>query len=826
MGRSCLLAFIAASGSVHLLPELPGAAFHLFFWFVVLLLTLMAVLCGRRFGKPWAWILLLWAAAAGYSSTVLRAETRLADALDDTNVNLVSRVELRIVSLPRRFPGMQSFDAEVLRSVPDGVPRKIRVSWRSGKWRGPYARDDIVDHAGPQVVPGQIWRMALILKPPHGSRNPHGFDYEQYMFAQGVRAVGTVRGEPVLLGDEPWHSLTTVTERARYEVRERMLPYLHDKRYGAVLLALAIGDQASVQATDWDVFSRTGITHLVSISGTHVTMIAGLGGFVVAVLWRRLRVRGRALAERIPAQVAAGLGALLVAWLYCLLAGWGVPAQRTFLMLAVIASSYILRLSLSPSRLLVLAAFVVIVLDPWAVMASGFWLSFGAIAVLMAIAAQAGRRVGIRSNSVRDRLSAAAMAATRIQLMISAALMPALALLFNQVSVASPLANAYAIPLISVLVTPLSLLAALFAVLPGMDLLADWTSYLAHAVLHVMMMPTAWLADQSLSSIDVAAAPRVLTLLALLGLVVAFLPRGVPGSVLGWALAFPALAWIPPGPPYGAWDAVALDVGQAGAVVIKTARHNVLFDTGLRHSATVDSASRVIWPYFRSSGVSHLHSLVVSHADIDHVGGLRSLLETMSVEQAYSSFSIDSWLRREAGMIDTVDTTPRPRAMTPCHQGQQWEVDGVRFQMLWPPSDHYSSQHASSRERNDRSCVLRIQGLHHSLLLTGDISAASEQELLNHGLGNNDAVMAPHHGSNSSSSLGFVDTAQADHAVMQAGAWSRYGHPHPAVVRRWENTGAKVWRTDLHGAVIMQSRESGLHMQGERQRKRRYWQTW
>lgn len=155
MGRSCLLAFIAASGSVHLLPELPGAAFHLFFWFVVLLLTLMAVLCGRRFGKPWAWILLLWAAAAGYSSTVLRAETRLADALDDTNVNLVSRVELRIVSLPRRFPGMQSFDAEVLRSVPDGVPRKIRVSWRSGKWRGPMPAMTSLTMPGPRWFQGR-----------------------------------------------------------------------------------------------------------------------------------------------------------------------------------------------------------------------------------------------------------------------------------------------------------------------------------------------------------------------------------------------------------------------------------------------------------------------------------------------------------------------------------------------------------------------------------------------------------------------------------------------------------------------------------------------
>lgn len=825
IGRTSLLGFIAASGSVHLLSELPGHSLRLALWTALILLTVIYVFFWRDRSECQIWVVPLWAALAGFSLTVARADERLADSLAESNVNLVTRVELRVVSLPRRLSGMQSFDADVIRSIPDGVPARIRVSWRSGEWRGPYARDDMPDHSGPSIVPGQIWRMALILKPPHGSRNPHGFDYEGYMFAHGARAMGTVRGVPVLLRDEPWHSLTVIAERARHIVRERMLPYMQDKRYGAVLLALAIGDQASVRTEDWDVFNRTGITHLVSISGTHVTMIAGLGGLAVVALWRRVRFRGQGLAERIPAQVAGGLTALVVAWLYCLLAGWGVPAQRTFLMLAVIALSYVLRLSLSPSRLFVLAAFAVVVLDPWAMMSTGFWLSFGAVAVLMSTGAQIGRAARL-PTTVGRRWWAGAMAATRLQLMISAALLPALALLFNQISVASPLANAYAIPVVSILVTPLSLLAALCAVLPGAEFLADLLTYLAHAVLQIMMVPTNWLADQAVSSISVASAPVGLTMLALLGLGGVCLPRGVPGPILGWALLLPALTWVPLRPPYGYWDAVALDVGQAGAVVIKTARHNLLFDTGLRHSATVDSGSRIIWPYFRSVGVSYLDTLVVSHADIDHVGGLRSILDAMKVEQAYSSFNIDPWLKREAGMIGIADATIRPRSMTPCRRGQQWDVDGVRFEVLWPPPGDYSSQRSTSRERNDRSCVLRIQGQHHSLLLTGDISAPQEQELVRQDLGAHDVVIAAHHGSNSSSSARFVDAVQADHAVMQAGAWSRYGHPHPATVQRWQNAGASVWRTDHHGAIIMQSRESGVHVQGERQIKKRYWRTW
>lgn len=826
IGRASLLAFVAASGSVHLLPVLPGKTIRLALCGATILLGLAMAVLQMRSHVRWTWLLPPLAALLGVSTTVFRADTRLSDALDESNINLVSRVELRVVSLPRRFPGLQTFDAEVIRSIPEGVPSRLRVSWRNGEWRGPYARDDQYSSEGPAVVPGQRWRMALILKPPYGSRNPNGFDYEAHLFSQGVRAMGTVRGEPVLLGDEPWHSLTVAAERARHEVRERMLPHVQDKRYGAVLLALAIGDQASVQAEDWDVFNRTGITHLVSISGTHVTMIAGLGGLVLVAVWRRVSFGGQCLAERIPAQVAGALGALLVAWLYCLLAGWGVPAQRTFLMLAVIALSYVLRLSLSPSRLLLLAAFAVVALDPWAVLSSGFWLSFGAVAVLMAMAGWGGQELRPAGRRPWHRWRRAALAATQLQLMISTALLPALALLFNQISIVSPLANAYAIPVISLLVTPLSLLAAASAMAPGADVQAAWLARVAHDILLWMMVPTDWLASQAIASISVASAPMAVTLLAVPGLIVALLPGGLRGRMLGWALMLPALTWVAPRPSEGDWDAVALDVGQATAVVVRTARHSLLFDTGVRSSATVDSTIRVIEPYLRSVGDSGLDVLMVSHADIDHVGGLRSLLNAMPVEQAYSSFNIDAWLRREADLLDVQDTSERPMAMIPCQRGQQWVTDGVRFEVLWPLGADYSSLRAASRERNDRSCVVRIEGRHHSLLLTGDISRAPELELVHRGLESHDVVMAAHHGSNTSSQSEFIEALQAEHAVVQAGAWSRYGHPHPAAVQRWRSAGAKVWRTDHHGAIIMESRDSGLHVQGERQRRRRYWQTW
>ncbi|MGP1615780.1 MAG: ComEC/Rec2 family competence protein, partial [Pollutimonas bauzanensis] len=393
-GRICLLAFVAATGAAHGLPYLPD---HVV-WAGALALAVLASiavfsLAGRH---RWHVLLPLWAGIAGLLVAVARAEHRLADSLDSANENRVSRVVLRVAALPRLDPDSRQFEAEVISSMPAGVPSRIQVTWAAPDWAGPYGRAGRAPADGgyagfAELAPGQVWRMSLTLKKPHGNRNPHAFDYESHLFAQGIRATGSVRGAPLLLRDEPWASLPVMAQRARHRVRAAMQPYLAGKRYGAVLLALAIGDQASVEASDWQVFNRTGITHLVSISGSHITMIAALGGSLAFWLWRRGRLRGRALAERLPAQVAAALAALLVAWLYCLLAGWGVPARRTFLMLAVVAAAYLLRLPMDASRLLPLAAFAVVLLDPWALLASGFWLSFGAVCVLMASAGWWGR---------------------------------------------------------------------------------------------------------------------------------------------------------------------------------------------------------------------------------------------------------------------------------------------------------------------------------------------------------------------------------------------------------------------------------------------------
>ena len=832
IGRLSLLLFVGGVGVVHLLSAPPSTTLSASAAVFLVTLSIGQFLRQRRLykvsGKHGILSKVLWLATAlmiGLSYGSVWVDHRLADALDSSNEDKVSRVVLRVAELPRLNPESRVFVADVLSSVPEGVPSRIQVRWNAPGYSGPYGKKAGRRAEFPEIVPGQVWRMALVLRSPHGDRNPHGFDYEGHVFAQGIRATATVRGTPVLQKDEPWAGLAVLAQRARHRVREAMLPHIADLRWGGVLLALAIGDQASVESPDWLTFNRSGLTHLVSISGSHVTMIAAIAGIMTHFLWRRLRWRGRALAENLPAQLAGAWAALLVAWLYCLLAGWGVPARRTFVMLAVMALSLGLRVSLSPSHVLAVAAFAVVAMDPWSLLASGFWLSFLAVYVLMASTGWWGQATIAVLNKGLSVTEGKLMAAARLQLLITLALMPPLALLFSEVSLVSPLANAYAIPVIGMLVTPLALLLAGLALLPGAGVLASWVATLAHLLLEACMWPTQWLADLPGASFVVPASPWWATLFAMLGIGVALLPRGLPFRTLGWAFMLPALFWVPPRPGPGDWELYALDVGQGSALVLFTSEHVLVYDTGVRYSPDSDAAQRALLPFLRAKGVRRIDVLVISHSDIDHVGGLRSVLEVLPVEQAYASFDIPAWVRHEGRLLGGRGSPALPTVSSACSYGVHWRTDAVGFEFLWPLGDGNIAIKAGTRERNRNACVLRIKGAHHSIILPGDIGADEENALVERELPHTDVVLAAHHGSRYSSSERFVNALQAEHAIAQAGRWNRYGHPAAMIRRRWRAYGASFWETGHDGAVFARSAKGQLTVKAERETRARYWST-
>jgi competence protein ComEC len=844
-GRGLVAAGVLGVMAVHRLSDLPAAP-------ALLVGTLTALLVGvavwrlrgrRCIGWARGALLAVLAGWGAFCATALQAHHRLDQMLAEHNVDRVTRVELRIESLPKLEPDRVSFEARVLRAHPAGVPERIRVTWAASGWRGPYAPPSPPDPPFPELYAGQVWSMALLLRPIHASRNLHGFDFERHLFVDGVRAQGRVRGQPQWLRTDRWASLSVLAGRARHEIRKAMEPHLQGLRYGPVLRALAIGDQDGVDDADWLVFNRAGLTHLVSISGSHITMLAGFAALASAAIWRRLRWQGRLLAERWPARRAAACVALVVAWLYCLLAGWGVPAQRTFMMLAVVAAAQALQLRLSGSRVLALAAVAVLVLDPWAVLTSGFWLSFMAVGVLLAVSAGersrdlSMERSGAGSSgvpapdSVRARWWRGVRLAARLQWAVTWALAPALAWLFHEVSLVSPLANAYAIPVVELVVTPLSLLLAVAALVPGGDLPASGLAWLAHGALGLMMRPTEWLARWP--AIPVAAAPDWLYLLAVAGVAAALWPgpRGLRARMLwgrrlplphpawGWLALVPLAFWVPAAPAEGEWDLHALDVGQGSALLLRTAHHAVLFDAGARHTRESDEGARTVVPALRALGVRRLDALVVSHADLDHAGGVRSVLSGMPVEQTFSSFDLASWLRKEARLLGE-SQIPAALAASPCQFGTRWRIDGVSFEFLWPLDVQHTRR---TRETNDGSCVLRVRGAHHSLLLTGDIEAKTEAALVSRGLTPVDVAVAAHHGSRTSSSAGFTQAVAPGHVIVQVGRWNRHGHPHAGVLARWDEAGARLWRTDLQGGIGVHSRPEGLTMYSVLESSRRYW---
>lgn len=780
--RCLILAFLIGVCWIQTRSVLPS-------WAEILCLMAAAVLLAilRRQAA-----LLLAGALLGASWASVSAHMALADALpyqqESVDIAIIGTVD----SLPHAFEGGTRFNFRVERILTPNAtaPDRIALSW----YGGTGAPD-----ASAQPEPGERWQLVVRLQRPHGNANPHGFDYEAWLLAQGIRATGYVRpaGSRNVRLDTFVPRPSHVVERARSSLRRHILQQLDGKPYAGVIVALVIGDQRGIEQSDWDVFNRTGISHLVSISGLHVTMVAGLGAWAMSALWRRsFFVQGAALPLRLPAQKAAAVTGAVVALLYVLLAGFGVPAQRTFYMLAVVALALCSGRIVTLSQVLCLALGVVVVLDPWAVLAPGFWLSFGAVAVILY--ANMGR---VRKE--RGWRRTFAMAA-RTQYAVTVGLVPLTMFLFSQVSLVSPLANAVAIPVISLLVTPLALLGAL---LPAP--LAGWVLGLAHGAVALLAEGLSWLSDGPLAIWNAPAPQGWIFALALLGTAWMLAPRGWPHRWAGLTAWLPMLTQLPAAPDDGAFTVTAFDVGQGMALLVETHRHRLLYDAGPQYAPGQDAAGRILLPYLRGRGIGQLDALLVSHSDLDHAGGALTLLKGSSVAAVYSSLP---------GRHSVVTSAAKH---TRCEAGQGWTWDGVRFEMLGPGPDSYLDP---GLKANARSCVLRVSGKGGTILLAADIEAAQEAQLLRSVPERlrADVLLAPHHGSGTSSTAAFLAAVRPVVGIFQVGHRNRYRHPKKEVYARYGELGVHRIRTDHSGAVTLGFGDT-LTITEYRSQRRRYW---
>ncbi|GGC99461.1 DNA internalization-related competence protein ComEC/Rec2 [Undibacterium terreum] len=558
--------------------------------------------------------------------------------------------------------------------------------------------------------------------------------------------------------------------------------------------------------SDWKVFNRTGIGHLISISGLHITMVAGLFAGLVYWLWRRSFFTRAQLPLLLPAQKAAAVAGALMAFIYVALAGFGVPAQRTLYMLMVIAAAMWLGRLTSVSHVLCLALGIVIVLDPWAVLWPGFWLSFGAVAIILF--AGVGRVQYVQQHGLKRRWSEvwreAWRAASHTQYVVTVGLVPLTLLLFGQISLISPVANAIAIPLVSFVVTPLALAGSL-APAP----IAGWLLQLAHACIASLATCLEYLSKLSYSVWTTPIPAAWMFVLAMLGTLWLLAPRGWPSRWLGALCWLPLLCNLPSHPQEGDMTITAFDVGQGMALLVETSGHRLLYDTGPFYSPESDGGNRVILPYLDARGIGKLDAVVISHNDNDHSGGALSVFQHVKVGWVTSSLAPESAI---------VAAAPNHRR---CEAGQAWDWDGIHFEMLQPAAPSYDSQ---KWKPNARSCMLKITQDRHSILLPGDIEAIQEQELLYSSADKLPAtvLLAPHHGSGTSSTAPFLQAVHPQLALFQVGYRNRFHHPKLEVFERYADFGIKRLRTDESGAITLQF-GTDLEFSEYRSEHARYW---
>ena len=723
---------------------------------------------------------------AGLSWATFLAHIRLADVLpsdwERKDITLIGVV----ASLPQAHERGQRFEFDVERILTAGavVPTHLSLS--------DYALGDAkADQPGAHAVlpegrfrPGERWQLTVRLKRPHGTANPHGFDFEAWAFERDIRATGYLRpGAERRKLDALVYRPAYLVDRVREHIRRHLDTVLGGQPYAGVLRALAIGDDDAIDPAQWQVFLNTGTNHLVSISGLHITMLSGLVFALFALLWRR----SERLVLWLPVRKAATIAAVCAALAYALVAGFSVPTQRTLYMLAIFAWALWSDREIAIGRVLVLALLAVAICDPWAVTAPGFWLSFGAVAVMAYVFAG---RVG-RVHWLRE--------AVLSQWAVTLGLLPVLLFMFQQVSVVSPIANAFAIPVISLLVVPLTLLGSLLSF--------AWPLDMAHAVMRACMAVLEWLAAWPASTWQQQSPSAWAMLLGVLGVLWLLLPKGFPMRWLGWIAMLPVFLPSPAVIRSGEMQVTVIDVGQGLSVLVRTASHQLLYDAGPRFSARSDSGLRIIFPYLRGEGLQKLDGMVISHDDADHSGGAASLLSLMPVKWVSSSLPAGSPLLAGVRHI-------------PCRVGQSWHWDGVGFTMLGPDAIALAG-----KKDNNRSCVLKVDSAYGSLLLPGDIEREAEAGLVAAGSGKlaADVLVVPHHGSKTSSTPAFIEAVHPQAAIFTAGYLNRFGHPKPAVLQRYLASDAKPYRSDRDGALLLGFAADGIRIQRWRTMHKRYW---
>jgi competence protein ComEC len=688
----------------------------------------------------------------------------LQDRLDPALSGKLIEVRGVVSSIPEVYPDYSRFRFE---PTPERnqqeLPRSLLVYWY---------RDF------PMLGVGENWRLDLKLKPPWGRVNFQGGDRERWLFSEGIGGLGTVRdGErlPVRAPDRYFF------QTSRSFVRDKISQLVDDERKRGVVQALAIADRSGMAFTDRQLLASTGTSHLLAISGLHVGL-AAIGGAWLARIAMLLAPVTAATRWGFGISLA---GALLAALAYATLAGWGVSTQRAVLMLAVAALALALNRAVHPARAWILALAVVLAVAPLAPLGSGSWFSFLAVAVLLALFVPRNGRIPWWKTAL---LAQAGILVTMLPLTVY---------WFQYFSPLAFLANLAAIPWVSLVVVPLTLAGV--ALLPVSMVFGGLLLKLAGEASAVLLSYLEFLAGLQ-GTFPLLPAPGLLTVvLAMLGGILLLLPRGIPGRWIGLFLLLPL--FLPPGPrtERGSILIEVLDAGQGTAVLLSTEHHTLLYDSGPGDGQKQNLVDSVIAPALAGLGRQAPEQIFISHGDLDHAGGLASLLK----------------LYPEAELFANLPT--QPHGVDSCHFGLAWRHDGFEFQVLHPTT-------ALPYLGNDSSCVLSVRGPGASVLFPGDISSAIESRLITAKPGPHQMLLVPHHGSKTSSSTEFISAVRPEASIATASLGNRFGFPRDVIRQRYINAGSKFWSTGECGAVrILLTADGNIHAQSARRIRNQIW---
>lgn len=757
---------IALLAGVVLFQQQTTLPHYSLLWGLALLSLLTLPLAWRYLAARLLLALLLGFLWSGWHAAALLAQ-QLAPAMEGRDIEVSGWVASLPLADERRT--RFTFEVEAPREL-EGVtfPRRLSLSWYEG---------------APQLHPGDRLRLTVRLKRPWGTLNPGGFDYEQWLLRSGVRATGYVRSGTI--GGTSWRY---PLQRLRAGLHGALRQQLDGRAGGGILIALTLGEQQAVSRPEWQVFAATGTTHLISVSGLHVTLVAGLLFFFGRWGWSRFP----AGALRWPAPRVGALLALGGAALYAALAGFNVPVQRSLVMVALVLLVVGFRPGIAASRTLALALLAVLALAPLEVLGVGMWLSFGSVALLL--------------YAMQGRLAArgAWWRWGRVHWVAAFGLLPLMALFFQQTSLTSPLANLVAVPWVGLLVVPLALLGTLLVI--PLPLLGGWLLTAA-----VWLLSLLWPLLEQLAAwqppVPLVAASGWGVALAALGILWLLAPRGWPLRWAGTLLLLPLLLLRPERPAHGQFWFTLLDVGQGLAAVVQTREHTLVFDTGMEFSSGNDSGGSAVLPFLRHHGRPAIDTLVVSHGDSDHIGGMETLLV----------------LGRVGRLLTSVPAKMGVHPYERCVAGQQWSWEGVSFEMLHP-----QAAEGERRRGNDASCVLRVSNGDFSLLLTGDIEAPAERELLaRYGAAlHADLLVAPHHGSKTSSSPPFIAAVAPRWVLFPVGYRNRYRFPAAPIVARYRAAEAVMLDTAASGAITLRlAPQQPVSLEAYRKISHRYWHS-